>query len=335
MAKILDSNTYTKTTVNKTFSCCSFCSNVINRFNFNRKDPNVSESVFYRPKREPSVSTQPQVVVIRDSTYPYCELDQNNNRVPLTSQNNETNNSSNTVYISTTTVDKLVPITKENHINKASIQVSTIELAASSLIPSSYEINSTVLSSKSSTIMHFKSIDKRQEKLGSEKSSVILSPSSKIKNDSQIIANASKVQIQSKPITTKFYKISLPSAQPKLAKIPPPRKSRSKSIEKQTNKTTSTSRRKSQISKTRKSGNKRQSSTSLTRTKTTTKSRSTSKQLKLQWTAPYVGFRVDPPAPPCSPSIFSQLQDSDADEYDSSYEKSDIGQYSSVIGLEN
>jgi hypothetical protein len=169
------------------------------------------------------------------------------------------------------------------------------------LIPSSFEINSSTNLPRTSTIIPSKSTDKDDEKYFTDKS-VLLSPSSSyFKSDSEIIEDVSQAQIRSKPIITKLYRFPLPSAKPRTRKKSPSTgRSQSKSVEKKQTRPSSASKQERQIST-----NPKPVLSSVITTK------SLSKYSEAKWFEPYVGLRFDPPTPPCSPSLFPWLQDSD------------------------
>jgi hypothetical protein len=170
------------------------------------------------------------------------------------------------------------------------------------LIPSSFEINPSTNLPRTSTFIPSRSTDKGDEKYFTDKS-LLLSPSSSsyFKSDSQIIEDISQAQIRSKPIITKMYRFPLPSAKPRTRKKSPSNgRSQSKSVEKKQTRPSSASKQNRQISTNPKS---------VLSSVITTKS--LSKYSEENWSEPYVGLRFDPPTPPCSPSFFPWLQDSD------------------------
>jgi hypothetical protein len=168
------------------------------------------------------------------------------------------------------------------------------------LLPSSFEINPSTNLPRTSTIIPSKSTDKGDEKYFTDKS-LSLSPSSYFKSDSQIIEDVSQAQSRSKPIITKLYRFPLPSAKPRTRKKSPSTgRSQSKSVEKKQTRPSSASKQTRQISTNPKS---------VLSSVITTKS--ISKYSQEKWFEPYVGLRFDPPTPPCSPSLFPWLQDSD------------------------
>jgi hypothetical protein len=189
-------------------------------------------------------------------------------------------------------------------------------LVASSFVPSSIEINSTTIVSKTQTTLRLKLTDKDEGKYLTEKS--LLLSSSHFITGTQLIEDVSKAQIQSRTITTKVYKLSLPSAKPKTRKFPPRKKIQLKSLEKNQIRPLSASKRKHQGSTNQTSGNKSEASTLSTIMKTIPRS----KYSQTKWTDPYVSFRFDPPTPPCSPSLFVWIQDSDQEDNDTLSEKS-------------
>jgi hypothetical protein len=292
-------------------------SSFIHKFFFNRKEANDSEPILYRRKREQSMPGQTHFVVLRDSPNPNSE--QQSNSGTLSTPSNSSINPTKS-HISTartiTTADKEISSTKEDNINQGNNQVSTIEFHTSSLIRSLIEINSSKITSKISTNIPLKSTDKEDEKYFTEKSLLLLSSSSSshFKTDSEVIAEVAKAQIETRPITTKVYNFSLPSTKSRTMKKSLSNTiTQSKSFEKKETKKSSTSKRKPQISTNQKSG--------LSPLITTT---SISKYSQAKWTEPYVGLRLDPPTPPCSPLLFVSIQDSDQEDSDTLLEKSEI-----------
>jgi hypothetical protein len=170
--------------------------------------------------------------------------------------------------------------------------------------------------SKMSTMLSLKSTDKEDDKHLTDKSS--LSSSSHFKNDSQLIDDASDEQLDSRLITTKVYKLSIPVDQSKQSKKSPIRKIiHSKPTEKKQIRASSASKRKRQVSMTKRSMNKFELSTIIAAT-------SISKYSERKWEEPYIGLRLDPPTPPSSPTLFVWVQDSDEEDEDTIYEKSEV-----------
>lgn len=121
-------------------------------------------------------------------------------------------------------------------------------------------------------------------------------------------------------ITTKIYKLPLPSNQLKTNKSTTKRRTRSKSLDKKPplpstlverkepthSSTTSVSKRRQQtaLNKSQQSTTaaiKKQQSSLSTVITTTPRS----KYEHIKWDEPYVGIRFDPPTPPCSPATFT------------------------------
>jgi len=129
-------------------------------------------------------------------------------------------------------------------------------------------------------------------------------------------------------ISTKVYKLPLPTTKSKTSKSMVKKSSRSKSLEKPpilpstlierketistSLPTTSTSKRKSP-ERTRRATSKQQQQPqqSLSTIMMTTPR---SKYEISRWDKPYVGARYDPPTPPSSPSVFTSVQETDQNE---------------------
>lgn len=210
---------------------------------------------------------------------------------------------------------------KEKSAKKQIHTISTIEFVGSSFIPSSVEFNSCAMPTRIS-IMHPVKINRKpDDKEFIDKSSFV--SSSQFKSDSEIIEEVSQAQFQSKPVTTKVYKLAVTEDKSKERMSRPPqpssRKIRSKSKEKAKQKTRISSPPKQHrpIS----SGKKPKHKCDLSETMMTT---SKLKFSQTKWDEPYVGVRFDPPTPPCSPSLSTWLDDSDADDDCRLYEKSEI-----------
>jgi hypothetical protein len=172
-----------------------------------------------------------------------------------------------------------------------------------------------------------------QLKLNEDKSlSTVLSESLIINDDDNEINT----------ITTKIYKLPLPSYKPKLNKLISNQRLRSKSLEKKPiissklfeikesgtttppSSNTSHSKRR-QETPTNKSHRSRatitkqqQQQQSLSTVMTTT---ARSKYEQIKWDEPYVGVRFDPPTPPSSPTLFIWPKDNDHDENDTPIEQ--------------
>jgi len=137
---------------------------------------------------------------------------------------------------------------------------------------------------------------------------------SNIPNEKTIINDDNEINT----ITTKFYKLPLPSSKPKTNKPTSKKVSRSKSLEKKETITllpnTPLPKRRHQTAsnKSHQSTTKKQQQTLSTVITTTPRS----KYEQSKWDEPYVGVRFDPPTPPPSPSLFIWPQDSDRDEND-------------------
>jgi hypothetical protein len=159
-------------------------------------------------------------------------------------------------------------------------------------------------------------------------------PLSPIQSECGFIDGNNEIQNEITTITTKLYKLPLPSIKPKMSKSLSKRRSRSKSLEKKPvipskEKTitslpdTSVPKRKRQPSsnKSHRTAIKKQQSLSTVMTTTPR-----SKYERIKWDEPYIGVRFDPPTPPCSPSLFVWPQDSDQDENDTPFEQNSINE---------
>ena len=149
---------------------------------------------------------------------------------------------------------------------------------------------------------------------------------SPIPSESTIISENNEVQKEINTITTKMYKLPLPSNKLKINKPFTKRGSRLTLIEKKPGipptsiekkeKTTTTSQPDTSLSK-----QKRQISSKKPHP-TTTKNQQPLPTIPVQrWDEPYVGVRFDPPTPPCSPSLFIWPQNSERDENDTPFSK--------------
>jgi hypothetical protein len=165
--------------------------------------------------------------------------------------------------------------------------------------------------------MSLKSLDKEDEKTPTDKC-LFLSSSSNLKTDSQLIEEVCQAQLDPRLVTTKVFKLSVPIDQSKKNKKSQTRKIiHSKSPDKRETQASSASKRKRQESISKRSMNKSELSTIMAAT-------SISKYSQRRWDEPYVGHRLDPPTPPCSPSLFIWIHDSDEDDDEIAYEKSEI-----------
>jgi hypothetical protein len=162
--------------------------------------------------------------------------------------------------------------------------------------------------------------------------SVIEKPLSPIRSESAMIDDDNEIDT----ITTKIYKLPLPTNKPKTNKSISKKGSQSKSLEK-----------KSMISSTFLEKKEKPSTTSVTNTSVAKQTHQTSlnkshrsitkkqeqslsriittiprsKYERRKWDEPYIGRRLDPPTPSPSPSLFVWPQDSDPDENDVPYEQ--------------
>lgn len=156
--------------------------------------------------------------------------------------------------------------------------------------------------------------------------------SSFIESESTIIDGEN---IEMNTLTTKIYKLPLPSNKPKMNnKSNIKRKSRPKSAEKKPPIPSKVMERKEAIrspsvpnpmNSKRKNPNpsnkphrtltKKQQQSLSTIISTTARSR----YERARWEEPYTGIRFDPPTPPCSPSLFLWPQNSDRDDNDTPY----------------
>jgi hypothetical protein len=112
-------------------------------------------------------------------------------------------------------------------------------------------------------------------------------------------------------LTTKFYKLPLPSNKLKLNKSSSKKGSRSKFLEKKPL-ISPTLLEKKQTTTTTTSAPKRRQQTASNkshRPKTTIKKQRSLSKTMTNWDEPYIGVRYDPPTPPCSPSLSIFLQD--------------------------
>ena len=209
---------------------------------------------------------------------------------------------------STVTSEKEVSPRKESESKRTTPQLSTVDINASSLIPSSVDIQSSTIISKTSTVILTKPTEKDDEKDLIEKS-LLLSSSSHFRSDSQIIEDVSQAQFEPQSVTTKVYRLTLAGEKAKKNKRSPSRRirtrRRSKSAEKRRATTPTTTKRKRQTSNNKKSS----ISSDLSSVLTTSRSKYSCRD----WDKPYVGLRFDPPTPPSSPSLFVWLEDSDDD----------------------
>jgi hypothetical protein len=294
-------------------------SNFFFYFYINRHEANDSEPVLYLPKCNKSIPAQTHFIILRDSPLPNNELN-SNSRTPSTPPSS----CSPTKLSVSGTPDEQLLSTKEDDVNREVNQIPVIERVPSILMPSSIDINTSTIAS---TIVPSKSPDNEDEKYCIEQS--LFLSSTHFKSDSEVIEEVGDAQKTQIPLAVKVYELSLPSHKQKTKKSLSKRRTRPKSSEKKEARprTPSASKRKRQVSTNRNSSNtKKQSSLSTT---ITTTPRSRYSQAK--WDEPYVGLRFDPPTPPCSPSLFMWPQNSDPEESDSLFDKSEVFQHNCAV----
>ncbi|CAF3645907.1 unnamed protein product [Rotaria sordida] len=292
-----------------------------------RQEANDPDTDLNSPKCKKSISGQTHFVVLRNPPFPnngYQTSDEISSTVP--------SNCSLSKISTTATVNKQIFSKQKDDISTLTNQVSSIEFVGSSLIPSSTQINSFTILSKSTLTIPLASADKDNEKNLREKSLLSSSSSSSssplnFKSISQIIEEIADAQKPIEPITTKVLKLLLPEEKTKLKKRSlRRRRSRSKSLDKRLVRTPSASKRKHPILTDQNSSNRSKPSSLSTILKTIPKSKYSARK----WDEPYIGLRFDPPTPPCSPSLYIWPQDSDEEDNQTLFEKSEIFEHNST-----